>query len=306
MLQGMLLTIALVATSQPGKAPPSANAPFDAAQAKAHQEAWAKHVGTKVETENSVGAKMILIPPGEFLMGSDAGGEEALKIEISWDEKQYIRRSQQPQHRVVITKPFLMSATEVTIGQFQKFTAATGYRTGAEKLAEPKTFRNPGYPVTDDSPAACIAWNDAGHYCNWLSQQEKTTYRLPTEAEWEFACRAGTTSQYSFGDDANQLEQFGWYNEIAGHRSQPVGTKPANAFGLHDMHGNVWEWCRDFYDNRTRYDDFPTLTGDSGTPRAIRGGAWVNPATRCRSAHRVARPPSLPSFSYGFRCVREW
>ncbi len=233
-------------------APPLAKAPFDAAQAKAHQAAWAKHLGTQVESINSVGGKMVLIPPGEFLMGStDEQVEAALKVaeEIKADQyiKDRIQNSERPQHQVVVTKPLLMGTTEVTVGQFKQFAAATSYQTEAEKeelkaKASPppattpdqpppkpiQTYLNPGYVVTDDSPAAVITWNDAVAYCNWLSTQEKldpcyrpdgntwqvlpggSGYRLPTEAEWEYACRAGTTTQFSFGDDHQQMEQFGW------------------------------------------------------------------------------------------------
>ena len=186
--------------------PPSAIAPFDAAQAKAHQEAWARYLGTTVETTNSVGAKMILIPPGEFLMGSsDEQIEAALKAaeEIKADQPtmDFIQKAERPQHKVVITKPLLMGATEVTIGQFKKFAAAASYQTEAEKAeigtkAAPaveanqpvpkaiQTYLNPGYAVTDDSPAAVITWNDAVAYCNWLSIKEKheTCYRQDGKA----------------------------------------------------------------------------------------------------------------------------
>ena len=315
--------------------PPLAKAPFDAKTARAHQDAWAKHLGTKVETTNSLGAKMILVPPGEFLMGSsDEQVEAALKVaeEIQADQgtKDRIQKAERPQHRVVISKPFLMGATEVTIGQFKKFAAGSGYRTEAEqaetaaKAAPPQTaapgeppppapkplhlYLSPGYPVTDDSPAAMITWNDAVAYCKWLSDQEKTTYRLPTEAEWEYACRAGTTTQYSFGDDVALLEQFGWYKENSGGKSQPVATKPANPFALHDMHGNLWEWCADYWDEKGYEKSSPNdpIGPIAGSARVIRGGAWYGSASHCRSA---ARHHSTPSYRYGnngFRCVRAW
>src|SRR5262249_21787657 len=150
---------------------------------------------TKVETTNSVGAKMILIPPGEFLMGS------------SVDER--------PQHRVVISRPFLMGTTEVTIGQFKKFLASSGYKTEAEQARAPQPLHSPGYGVTDDSPISVITWNDAVEFCTWLSAQEHATYRLPTEAEWEYACRAGTTADYSFGNEDYQLTQYCWFTDNA-------------------------------------------------------------------------------------------
>ncbi len=292
-------------------APPLAVAPFDATQAKAHQAAWAKHLGIEVETTNSVGAKMVLIPPGEFMMGStNEQVEAALKVadEIGADQltKDRIQKNERPQHKVVITKSFLMSATEVTVGQFKRFAAATGYQTEAEKAAESQTYLNPGYAVTDDSPAAVISWNDAVAYCDWLSTLEKTSYRLPTEAEWEYACRAGTTTQYSFGDELQQLEHYGWYNKNAISRSHAVGTKQPNNFGLADMHGNVTEWCSDFYDEKwyaTSPSNDPKGPSSSST-RVIRGGNWHTYASNCRSASRPFNTLSNRVNHLGFRCVR--
>ena len=314
-----------------GSAPPPAVAPFDAKTARAHQDAWAKHLGTQVETTNSVGQTMILIPPGEFLMGStDAEVEAALKAadEIKADQptKDRIQKNERPQHKVVITKPLLMSATEVTIGQFKKFAVATGYQTEAEKAeaaakaAPPtveagqpppkpiQTYLNPGYAVTDDSPAAAITWNDATAYCKWLSEQEKRTYRLPTEAEWEYACRAGSTTQYFFGDDYNELSKYGWHKGNAGNKSHPVGTLLPNPFGLFDMHGNLYEWCGDFFDEKWYSTSPPNdPNGPSvGSTRVVRGGYWDNTASNCRSAYRYPYPPSYRHANNGFRCVSVW
>ncbi|QDU31403.1 Serine/threonine-protein kinase PrkC [Anatilimnocola aggregata] len=308
-----------------GKPPPLAKAPFDAAQAKAHQAAWAQYLGTEIETTNSVGAKMVLIPPGEFMMGStDEQVEAALKAadEIKADGGviSRIEKAERPQHKVVITKPLLMSATEVTIGQFKKF-SATGYQTEAEKAeaaanaaspppveaGQPSPKPTPNYlnhrpDLTDDSPAAYITWNDATAYCQWLSTQEKRTYRLPTEAEWEYACRAGTTMQYSFGDDYNELPKYGWHNKNAGGKSHPVGTLLPNPFGLFDMHGNQYEWCGDYFDEKW-YAASPLNDPNgpsAGSNRVIRGGNWNFPASHCRSAYRTNNTPSPRP---GFRCV---
>jgi len=302
------------------KVPPPAIAPFDAATAKQHQEAWAKHLGTQVETVNSVGAKMVLIPPGEFLMGStDEQIEEALKvaekIKAASAVIRGIKETERPQHKVVITRPFLMSATEVTVGQFRKF-SATGYVTQAEqaiaaKAADPgqptsiHTYIDPGFTVTDDWPAAYISWNDAMAYCKWLGEQERATYRLPTEAEWEYACRAGTTTQYSSGDDVTLLDQYAWHNWNTDGKPHPVGTKLPNGFGLFDMHGNLQEWCSDYYDGKW-YEKSPT--NDPGGPavgsnRVLRGSYWLDYNFHSRSAWRK----SSPIFRYpasGIRLVR--
>ena len=292
-------------------APPIAKAPFDVAQAKAHQAVWSKHLGTTVETTNSVGAKMILIPPGEFLMGSaDEQVEAALKVadEINADQqtKVQIQKSERPQHKVVITKPLLMSATEVTIGQFKKFTAATGYQTEAEKRATDAKTNTYLDAASDDFPAAYINWNDATAYCQWLSTQEKTTYRLPTEAEWEYACRAGTTTQYSFGDDYNELTKYGWHNQNAGAKSHPVGTLLPNNFGLFDMHGNLHEWCGDYFGEKWYAESaLNDPNGPSvGSIRVFRGGYWSSNASHCRSAYRHALSPVSRNNYFGFRCVR--
>jgi serine/threonine-protein kinase len=331
--------------------PPLATAPFDAAQAKAHQAAWAKHLGTTVESKNPLGMTMLLIPPGEFLMGrTDEQVAAALKVaeelKIKQQDHDRIRNSERPQHRVVIIKPLLMSATEVTVGQYRKFVEATKYITeaeqvgfgdSAEKVVSDKVkptdrglnWKSPGYTVTDESPVAQITWNDACAYCAWLSEQDQRTpwyradgkggwviaaqasgYRLPTEAEWEYACRAGTTTQYSFGDDSGELEQFGWYKKNAGGRTQPVALKLPNPFGLFDMHGNVQEWCQDFFDEKWYEKPQPNdpKGPSSGFNRVMRGGYWNSLASYCRSAYRNDHGPSPRGNNYyydsGFRVVR--
>ncbi len=233
--------------------PQPATAPFDARQARAHQEAWAKHLGTEVETTNSIGMKMVLLPPGEFLMGStDEQVEAAIQKLRERGEQEWltfrIRAAERPQHKVVLTKPLAISATEVTIGQFRRFIEATQYATLAETFGgdsvsrdastpgnKDHTWRAPGYAVTDESPVTQVSWLDAVAFCNWLCQQEKLPtsyrqdaadgwvllpgaigYRLPTEAQWEYACRAGTTTQFSFGDDPAALAEHGWYGQNSG------------------------------------------------------------------------------------------
>lgn len=346
--------------------PPLAVAPFDAKEARTHQEAWARHLGMTIESTNSVGMKVILIPPGEFLMGSTDEQVEAAvtPVEAANDRglQDRVRRTEQPQHKVLITRPFLMSATEVTIGQFKKFSAATGYVTDAERRAAaakaapaqaggkaPLTYLTPGYPVQDDSPAGAISWNDAVAYCEWLTAQDQTllplgegarradegpppgpspssgslrsppspggrrvTYRLPTEAEWEYACRAGTTTLYSFGDDSNELLQYGWHSKNGPHESHPVGTRLPNPFGLFDMHGNLWEWCGD-WSNPKWYETSGSPSGLSvdpvgpptGTRRVLRGGSHNYSATYARSAYRDENEVSDGNAYYGFRVVVE-
>ncbi len=320
-------------------APPPAKAPFDAVQAKAHQAAWAKHLGTEVETTNSVGMQMTLIPPGEFLMGSsDADIELALKIAEENQDTPALSRVQEerPQHLVRITRPFRLAVHEVTIGQFAKFVEQLKYKTQAEefggnsdtiKLADVKrenqsmTWRTPGYAVTEKSPLTQVSWNDAVAFCNWLSEQEKLAvcyrrdgstwtlvtegngYRLPTEAEWEYACRAGTTTQFWFGDDWHEHDKFSWSNKNTDGRPQAVGLLPANPFGLHDIHGNVWEWCHDWSDAKwyeRSPSDNPTGPGVSSL-RVFRGGGWSGMPASSRSSYRNRSTPLYRHDNRGFR-----
>ncbi len=162
--------------------------------------------------------------------------------------------------------------------------------------------------MTDDSPVSQITWNDAAAYCAWLSDQEQKTYRLPSEAEWEYACRAGTTTQYSFGDDYLELPQYGWHNKNSAGKTHAVGTLLANPFGLFDMHGNVTEWCGDWYEEKW-YESSPPndpIGPPDGNHRVQRGGVWLYGASNSRSAYRSSNSPTVRYNSIGFRCLAEW
>jgi formylglycine-generating enzyme required for sulfatase activity/serine/threonine protein kinase len=313
--------------------PPTAKAPFEDQQARAHQEAWAAHLKLPVESTNSVGMKFQLIPPGEFLMGS-TDEQVTVAHRLATEAKamstvlERIQLAERPQHRVVISRPFLIGSMEVTNADFQKFVEATQYVTEAEqfgfgddgekqltdKVTEEQkklTWRAPGYEVTEQHPVSQVSWNDGIAYCRWLSTQEQAVYRLPTEAEWEYACRAGTTTHYSFSDDEQSLEKFGWYGLNAQGRPEVVGAKLANGFGLHDMHGNLFEWCQDIFDEawyqRTPTFDpvGPVSENASGTYYVVRGGFWGGSAPLCRSAFRINHSAAYRHRSGGFRVVRE-
>ena len=187
-----------------------------------------------------------------------------------------------------------MGVTEVTRGQFRLFVDAEGYRTEAEKdgkggygwnerkntfVQNPRyTWRNAGFEQTDEHPVVNVSWNDAVAFITWMSRKERASYRLPTEAEWEYACRAGseTWTRYCFGDDGKVLGEYAWYFANAGSGTHPVGEKKPNAIGLYDMHGNVWEWCTDWFDadyyKQSPAEDpqGPKLT----SLRVARGGGW--------------------------------
>ena len=334
---------------QASAAPPAAIAPFSSPQAHAHQVAWARYLDTEVVTQNALGIRLLLIPPGEFQMGCPP---EQLDETLRWGdrvrqtvpgtERRRITTEECPQHRVVLRQPFLIGMTEVTIGWYKKFVTATSYVTETERFgggnsaSETETdarkthaiWRSPGYAVTDDSPVTQITWNDAVCFCNWLSEQDSLPpayrhdpagawaltptskgYRLPTEAEWEFACRAGTTTHYSFGDDPALLGQYAWYDRNADHLGAgAVASKKPNPFGLHDMHGNVWERCHDWFDAQW-YANSPTndpVGPATGGRRMVRGGAWHYFDLHCRSAYRNNYSPIGRTGNTGFRIARTW
>ena len=227
---------------------------------------------------NALGMKLLLIQPGEFMIGTPSSDVDKLLRAFPDIEREYLE-DEQPSHSVRITEPFYLGAHEVTVGQFRRFVESMTYKTEAEqdgkggsgwnessgKFDEDAryTWRNPGFVQTDDHPVTNVSWNDATAFCRWLSGQDGRTYRLPTEAEWEYACRAGTTSWYSCGNDSEGLAavgnvadgtakaKYGGWPAIKSRDgyvyAAPVGRFRPNAFGLYDMHGNVHEWCGDWY-----------------------------------------------------------
>ena len=262
-----------------------------------------------VDLGGSVKLKMVLIPSGEFLMGNGESakdapayfnkiyGEDRLTAEFFKDEY--------PQHRVRITKPFYLGVYHVTRGQFRQFVADTAYKTDAETIDKTKSaaagkfsWRNASFEQTDEHPVVCASWNDAVAFCKWLSGKEGKTYRLPTEAEWEYACRAGTTTRYYSGDDPETVTKVG--------HTAPVGKLKPNAFGLYDMYGNAWQWCADWYGAeyyaKSPVDD-PTGS-DSGVGRVLRGGSWYYWPRLNRSAMRLSFPPNYQDDLMGFRVAR--
>lgn len=196
-----------------------------------------------------------------------------------------------PQHEVILSKGFWMAKTEVTTGQWNRLNP-DDQRPGPERF-----------------PAHSLSWQDALTFCRTLNQQEGPTLqgyeiRLPTEAEWEYACRAGSSHAYSFGPDSHNLGSHSWYGRNANAVPHPVGVQSPNRFGLYDMHGNVREWCLDYYDNE--YPDAPQVdpTGPAiGDLRITRGGSWQLFEAYCRSAARKEERPSTRSVDLGFRIV---
>ncbi|NQT15877.1 MAG: SUMF1/EgtB/PvdO family nonheme iron enzyme, partial [Planctomycetes bacterium] len=307
--------------SLPADAPAPAVAPFDAATAKRHQEAWADYLGVPVETTDSIGMKLVLVPPGEFLMGSSEEELASLLPRFPNELAQEHLPSEGPQHRVRITRPLYLGRHEVTVGQFRAFVEASGYKTEAESDGQggrafdetngtwrkrPEiTWRNPGFEQTDDHPVVQVTWNDCVAFCQWLSDKEGTAYAPPTEAQWEYACRSGSTTRWCFGDDKALSVEYAWCGQEGGNNTQPVGRKAANGFGLFDVHGNAREWCADWY-GKHYYGSSPAddpVGPAVGSDHTSRGGGWCYSASTCRSATRVSQAPSNRGSDIGFRVV---
>jgi len=241
--------------------------------------------------KTKTGIEMVKIPGGFFDMGSKSGSPD-----------------ESPVHRVWVSS-FWMDRFEVVQEQFKKY-----------QLPDPSHFKNPKHPLEQ------INWTDATLYCNdrslaeglepcydeetWECNFEANGYRLPTEAEWEYASRAGTGTKFSFGNDVRKLKTYAWFVENSSGKTHPVGQKKPNPWGLYDMHGNVSEWCNDFY-SENYYKDSPEKNPKGptkGEERVLRGGAWNSSAGSCRSSYRTSDPSiddtCLASDAIGFRCVR--
>ena len=314
---------------------------------------WSAECGndSPKQIENSLGMKFALIPSGDFLMGSDEAPDGFAKAFPQYDRQRFLPLGDEaPVHKVRISRPFYLGKYEVTVGQFRKFLESSGYtpesvadgtggygynpdydpekskRGDAFEGRSPKySWLNPGFKQTDDDPVVNVTWHDAVAMAAWLTKKEGKKYRLPTEAEWEYACRAGTRPRYHSGDDpatllkaANvfdadtrknwpQWEQYA----LAGHDgfefTAPVGSFAPNAWGLHDMHGNVWEWCADWHAD-TYYAMSPVDDPQgpaTGKVRVRRGGSWQTWSFYARSSYRNWNTPATRYTLVGMRLVCE-
>ncbi len=246
----------------------------------------------KEDLGNGVTLDMVAIPGGKFLMGTE--DEEIERLVKKFDTEYF--RVEKPQHEVTV-QPFFMGKYLITQAQYQQVMG-----------------KNPSHFKGDDRPVEQVSWDDAVEFCQRLSKQTGREYRLPLEAEWEYACRAGTTTSFHFGetittDLANYDGNYTYANEPKGEFRQqttPVGSFPPNAFGLYDMHGNVWEWCQD--DWQDNYEgaskDGSARTLGAGSNKVVRGGSWYFPPIDCRSAFRVSLSRDDRSYIIGFRVVR--
>ena len=269
--------------------------------------------------------KLVLIPAGWFAMGSPKGDKNHQQTET-------------PQRDVTISKAFYMGICHVTRGQFAAFVGDQGYKTDAERdgwsfvwdggkfgKANGASWKKPGFDQTDEHPVVSVSHNDARAFCEWLSKKTGRNVKLPTEAQWEYSCRAGTNTTYQWGENPDdgkgwcnaadqtakktfggQWSYFSWDDGYA--YTSPVGTFKKNAFGLCDMHGNAWQWCADWFDR-----DYYSVSGNDRDPqgpnegqfRVLRGGSWMSFPATCRSAIRVGNWPGGHNGGAGFRVVVE-
>lgn len=224
-----------------------------------------------------VALEMVAIPAGSFMMGDEKGDAD-----------------ERPVHQVTIGKPFYLGKFEVTQEQWEAVMGG-----------------NPSHFKGKKNPVDRVSWEAAQEFIGKLNEKfaaSGATFSLPTEAQWEYACRAGGSTRYGFGDAEGELAEYGWFADDAGRTTHPVGEKKPNVWGLYDMHGNVWEWCGDWYDGNY-YSQSPASdpTGPSVvSSRVLRGGSWGDPAPYCRSASRYCLPPWFCVYSYGLRmaCAR--
>jgi formylglycine-generating enzyme len=320
-IAGAGLLFAADSPAAPPVAPPVAPAAAPPATRPATQPA--KEL--TLDLGDKVTLKLVLIPAGKFLMGSPETEKDRDKDEI--------------QHEVTISKPFYMGVTHVTVDQFAAFAKDSGYKTDAEKAGKSLCFhirdgnfyaawidgcswRNPGFEQTGGHPVVEISWNDAQAFCTWLAKKSGKVVGLPTEAQWEYACRAGTKTAFPWGDNADDGK--GWANctDQSFRKSytglpermafswddgyvftSPVTSFKANAFGLYDMVGNANQWCQDRFGDYEKGADTDPTGANTGGNRVLRGGTWFSHLRFYRSAHRTKSVPADPANDEGFRVV---
>ena len=280
--------------------------PFDAAEAKRQQLETARELGVKVEQDfqlvRGTSITMVLVPAGEFMMGTAVSAADVARWTAAGIQ---LYESERPQHRVVISKPFWLGKHELTQAQWR-----------AVMRANPSHFKAARNPVEN------VSWNDIQRFLKKVNARQRAApFALPTEAQWEYACRAGTATEFTLGDREEGLHRYGNYGDRntsfrytgKAHelddgfaKTAPVGSFRANAWGLHDMHGNVWEWCQDWYGKYPKGAQTDPTGPAGGTQRVLRGGSWCYNAYACRSACRMEMPPGYMfcSFGWGVRLAR--
>jgi formylglycine-generating enzyme required for sulfatase activity len=241
------------------------------------------------------GVRFVEIGTGYFRMGSwflcakgDALGRICKVFHLPWGKQPQEKGDEVPVRWVEIREPYWVAVTELTNAQYARF--------------DPEHERSK-YSPDDDSPVVDVSFEEAKAYCGWLSKRSGLRARLASEAEWENACRAGSRTEYCFGDDEAKLGEYAWFDSNSGGPAHAVGTKRPNAWGLYDLHGNVWEWCEDRWhdDYEGAPEDARPWTDGASPDRVRRGGSWLSPAVFCRSAGRDWLSPSVRYSGLGFR-----
>ncbi len=268
-----------------------------AEEARTGQEVWAEYYGIPEEIENSIGMTLRFIPPGIYMRGGEVSSEET-KQRFPEVRITRLEEEEHPRHQVTLTQGFYMSSTPVTQAQYQ---AVTG--------------ENPSRFEGEDRPVEQVSWHDAVAFSEKLTELERRagnigadqSYGLPTDAQWEYAARAGTNTAFHTGDDEEALEEAGWrwdwHEDRSVRRTQPVGLKEANAFRLYDMHGNVWEWCQDWFGEYPQGEVTDPTGPATGESRVLRGGGWDSAPANCRAAARSREAPAAAYNDFGFRVV---
>jgi formylglycine-generating enzyme required for sulfatase activity len=284
--------------------------------------------------------ELVEIPPGEFLMGSPKDEEGRFDhepqhlVRITYAFKMGKYEVTQKQWREVMGttiqqqrdkeqrdygelpsfgKRLMELGKEIKdnpFGAFEEIRDSGVWQT-VKWLAVGEVARWPLAGEGNEHPMYYVSWDEAAEFCRCLTDLERAAgriptghkFRLPTEAEWEYACRTGSTTRFANGDTEGDLDKIGWYGDNSGGITHPVGTKLPNAWGLHDMHGNVWEWCHDWYDDYPADEVVDSFGPATGSSRVFRGGSWSDPSRNCRSASRAGLAPGLRSFNLGFRVV---
>ena len=257
-----------------------------------------------LELGGGIKMELVLVKAGEFEMGSNDG-----------------RGEEKPVHKVKLSRPYYLGKYEVTVAQFRTFAEAAKYKTEAEKSGSAFAFkdarwvdvkginwRTPGFPQEETHPVCTITWHDAQEFLNWATKKTGRKIALPTEAQWEYACRAGSTSKFSAGEKESDLEQVGWIGKNSGQRTNLTGQKKPNAWGLYDMHGNVWEWVQDHFSDKyyTEAQPVDPQGPARGSARVLRGGGWRVDPESCRSARRHRGNSADRSADVGFRVALDY
>lgn len=251
---------------------------------------------------NSLKMQFVIVPPGTFMMGSTVADPD--------------RKPDEVLHRVTLRRKFAMAADLVTRGEFSRFIRESGYQSIVELSGDAhdrlsntdmpqRNWHNPGFAQTDDDPVAAISWYDAKAFCEWLSKKESRHYRLPTEAEYEYACRAGSQTIYFMGNNPPDFADYSWYNVNSFSGTHPVGQNKPNPWGLYDMCGNLLTWCEDWFEPQLSGDAIDPTGPATGMTKSLRGGTWGRSQFQCRCANRTQSLPDRTNNVWGMRLVMD-